>query len=126
MAAGAISRLPTSQIYESDIDDDIPAYKVDNPKAVTDFNGKTHVDLLSIQSQLSFQKEGINYLQLAECADAPDSPYFHDKLSILSRQARLDGVTQKIVLLSFRIKGLGQKHNSTISGHFGERQMYSR
>lgn len=62
MAADTLSRLPTNQIDISDIDDDIPAYEVDEVHTMTDFNMKTKVVPMTRQSLSWAQKEDTNCL----------------------------------------------------------------
>lgn len=67
----ASSRLSASQIDESDIDDDIPAYEVDNVHAVTDSNVEAKVEPLTIQLFLSFPKRRYQLLSVSQARQCP-------------------------------------------------------
>lgn len=104
MAADALSCLPTSQIDESDIDDDMQAYEADDAHAATDFNLEKTVKLQTIQSLFSAKNNNTNCPQLARYAESPTVP--------------------KIASLYLRARVLGKEHNATISGHLDARRLY--
>lgn len=85
MADEALFPLPRSQIDESDSDNEIPANEVDDAHVVKNSNVETKGEPLTIKTLLSTQKEDTNCCQLAERANAPDSPYFYGEFGILSR-----------------------------------------
>lgn len=124
MATNALSRLPTSHVYEAYNDDDIPAYDVDNVHAITDFNMEEDRAPDNSDSVVSPKREHklSSASQINKC---PLRSVFCDKLSILSKRTRLDKATKKIFLLSSWKRMLEKKYSSTISGHPGARQMYN-
>lgn len=92
---------------------------------MTEFNVETKVETLAIHFFLSARNENTTFCQRAKHADAPDSAYFDYKLGILSRQARLNGATEKIVVLLLRLRILERERNSTSFGLYGKREMYT-